>query len=82
MRQAVRELPARHDALRSTFSADGLVVRAGAVPELEVKLHELDEAGLQALATKHVTQPFDLEHGPLVRAGGWTFGRLRRAQPV
>src|SRR5690606_28295977 len=44
LRHAVRELPARHDALRSTFGADGLTIRAGGAqaPELEVPLRDLE----------------------------------------
>jgi amino acid adenylation domain-containing protein len=78
LRHAVRELPARHDALRATFGADGLSVRAGAAPgmaALEVPLRDLSglaadarDAALAAIATRHVTEPFDLERGPLVRA--------------
>jgi amino acid adenylation domain-containing protein len=34
LRHAVRELPRRHDALRATFSADGLVVRSPDIAEL------------------------------------------------
>ncbi|HEU4726876.1 MAG TPA: amino acid adenylation domain-containing protein, partial [Kofleriaceae bacterium] len=76
LRRAVRELPARHDALRSTFSADGLVIRAAATaPELEVPLRDLEPlapearaAELAAICDRHVSEPFDLEGGPLVRA--------------
>ncbi len=76
LRHAVRQLPIRHDALRSTFAADGMTLRAAATsPELEVPLHDLEPlapaartAALAAIATRHVSTPFDLEHGPLVRA--------------
>jgi amino acid adenylation domain-containing protein len=73
LRHAVRELPARHDALRSTFGADGTTIHVGGVPELEVPLIDLSEhadkdAELAAIAHRHVTTPFDLEHGPLLYA--------------
>ncbi|HEY0481661.1 MAG TPA: amino acid adenylation domain-containing protein [Kofleriaceae bacterium] len=75
LRHAVRELPVRHDALRSTFGDDGLTIRAGAAPELEVPLRDLGALApaarddeLAAIALRHVTEPFDLAHGPLVRA--------------
>ncbi|HSK04398.1 MAG TPA: amino acid adenylation domain-containing protein, partial [Kofleriaceae bacterium] len=75
LRHAVRALPARHDALRSTFGADGLTIRAGEIPELEVPLRDLEpllpearQAELAAITARHVGEPFDVERGPLVRA--------------
>lgn len=76
LRRAVRELPARHDALRSTFSGDGLTLQIAAeAPALEVPLHDLAalspaerDAAIAAVRERHVGEPFDLEHGPLVRA--------------
>ena len=76
LRHAVREIPARHDALRATFAADGLTMHvANEAPVLEVPLHDLTtmaeaerDAALAAITERHVTEPFDLERGPLVRA--------------
>ena len=76
LRQAVRELPRRHDALRSTFAADGMTLLVPAqAPELEVPLRDLSalppaarDAELAAMAERHVTVPFDLVSGPLLRA--------------
>ncbi|MBK7539540.1 MAG: amino acid adenylation domain-containing protein [Myxococcales bacterium] len=77
LRHAVRELPRRHDALRATFSADGLTARAAPATsvDLDVPLRDLSalavhERGraLTELTARHVNEPFDLEHGPLVRA--------------
>jgi amino acid adenylation domain-containing protein len=75
LRHAVRELPARHDALRSTFGPDGLTIRSAQPPELEVPLRDLEElppeareAELAAITRRHVSEPFDVEQGPLVRA--------------
>ncbi|MGZ5968071.1 MAG: aminotransferase class III-fold pyridoxal phosphate-dependent enzyme, partial [Polyangiales bacterium] len=74
LRAAVRALPKRHDALRSVFSDDGLtLIVPKEARELEVPLHDLTthaakEAELAATIERHVTEPFDLENGPLVRA--------------
>ena len=75
LRHAVRELPIRHDALRATFADDGLTVRAGAPPEIDVPLRDLGglppaarDAAFAAITERAVTEPFDLERGPLVRA--------------
>jgi len=74
LRHAVRELPQRHDALRASFSADGLQLRVPAdAPSLEVALVDLGgvpdpDAALAAIGERHVSEPFDLEHGPLLRA--------------
>ena len=75
LRHAVRQLPVRHDALRATFGADGVTLRAGDPPELEVPLRELDglapdaaAAALAQITARHVTEPFDLQRGPLIRA--------------
>jgi amino acid adenylation domain-containing protein len=78
LRHAVRQLPIRHDALRATFGADGVTMRARSAddaPALEVAVRELDGlvpeaqgAELAQIAARHVTEPFDLERGPLIRA--------------
>ena len=75
LRQAVRELPQRHDALRATFSADGTAIRAASALELEVPLRDLSdlpaaerEQQLAAIVARHVGEPFALEQGPLIRA--------------
>ena len=76
LRHAVRELPRRHDALRSRFSADGLTLIVPADSfELEVPVRDLGAlweeargAELAKIVERHVTEPFDLEQGPLVRA--------------
>jgi len=76
LQRALQELPRRHDALRSTFTADGLNVRvAEQAFGLDVPVHDLSgvdtaagEAQLEAIRERHVTQPFDLERGPLIRA--------------
>ena len=75
LRAAIQSLVARHDALRSTFSTDGLSLHVHATtPVLDLELHDAStgtpaEAGaaLAALVDQHVSKPFDLVNGPLVR---------------
>lgn len=71
---ALSELVARHEALRSTISADGLTMLVGAaqVPTLKpIDLAELNDAEREKrwweLCRKEVETPFDLEKGPLFR---------------
>lgn len=72
---AIQSVFRRHDALRSTFSADGMLMHIH--PDLNVEVPILDLTGkdaeaqdtaLQALLVQHVTKTFDLESGPFVRA--------------
>ena len=74
LRAAVAALPRRHDALRASFSDDGLwlCVPEDAAP-LDVPLHDVSAAAdppaeLAAVAARHVSEPFDLGRGPLLRA--------------
>lgn len=75
LRRSLAELVARHEALRSTFSGDGLtlMVNEGA----DVPLEELDWSGRgedargpawRDLLRREVSTPFDLRTGPLARA--------------
>jgi len=75
LRRSLAELVARHEALRSTFSGDGLtlMVNDGA----DVALDELDwsargeeqrAAEWRDLLRREVSKPFDLRTGPLARA--------------
>ncbi len=78
MEAALRELPARHVSLRSTLSRDGRSlcignVGAGGAGGLAVGFVALSqladaEARLAEAIRKEASTPFDLEHGPLVRA--------------
>ena len=72
---ALRDLVARHDALRSTFSADGESFCVEAAGRIELGTDDLSalpaEARaerVQALHRLEVTTPFDLQRGPLFRA--------------
>ncbi len=76
LRQAVRELPRRHDAFRATFDPDGVTLRVATdAPDMSVPLTDLSdraaverELALTETAHRAVTEPFDLARGPLVRA--------------
>ncbi|MGA9422425.1 MAG: amino acid adenylation domain-containing protein [Rhodanobacteraceae bacterium] len=75
LQAALSALIERHEALRSTFNADGeelhIAERAGLHCELRdlAPLHEqMREAEIAATLQREVETPFDLEHGPLVRA--------------
>ena len=73
--QALRDLLARHESLRATFSADGLSMCVAASPPFELDRVDLSagsaqerDAGLRAVQREEVTTPFGLERGPLFRA--------------
>jgi amino acid adenylation domain-containing protein len=75
MKGAIAELPARHEALRSTFSRDGKSLCIGAVAAAPIEFVDLSldpaetrEARLIDVIRKEATTPFDLERGPLLRA--------------
>ncbi len=76
LRAAVRDLPRRFDSLRSTFTVDGVSMRVpAAAPELDVPLLDFSELTeheradrFAALKRQHVSEPFDLAQGPLIRA--------------
>jgi amino acid adenylation domain-containing protein len=74
LRAALGDVVARHEALRSTFSADGLTMLVGEAPRVELPVHDWSTSGdeeraarLRALTTAAVEEPFDLVSGPLVR---------------
>jgi amino acid adenylation domain-containing protein len=75
LRTALQRLVDRHDALRTTIDADGEHQRIA--PSLTLDVASVDLSGLSAAARDErleqlraadVTTPFDLAHGPLVRA--------------
>jgi len=75
LRAAFADLIERHEALRSTFTADGTTILVAASLPNELPLLDystLEEpartAALDALLQREVEQPFDLEQGPLIRA--------------
>ncbi|HEX2051261.1 MAG TPA: amino acid adenylation domain-containing protein [Actinomycetota bacterium] len=78
LRRAVTEVVARHDALRTTFAADGGTPHEVVAPPAGVELpvtdltslpeDERDDAAARA-AADDAARPFDLARGPLFRAG-------------
>jgi amino acid adenylation domain-containing protein len=75
MRRALKALVQRHEALRMTFSGDGLTLCIAQSADVDLALidcsradpSERGEIWKQSL-TSAVEEPFDLEGGPLVRA--------------
>lgn len=75
LQASLQDLVDRHEALRATLSPDGEELYIAAELELACPLHDLaalDDAArnaeVSATLKRAVTTPFDLEHGPLVRA--------------
>jgi amino acid adenylation domain-containing protein len=75
MQMALQRLIDRHEALRATLSADGNELCIAAHVDLDCAVRDLsalDESGreqaMSAVLDLAVRTPFDLEHGPLVRA--------------
>lgn len=75
LRAALQGVLDRHEALRATFSTDGNELCIATHVELDyavddlARLSETDRNGkVSAALSVAVSTPFDLEHGPLVRA--------------
>ncbi len=69
LRESLRDLVARHECLRATFSMDGSVARIH--PRLDLEAPRVDVANvveLQRILSEEASTPFDLVNGPLVRA--------------
>lgn len=72
LQAAVDGLVARHEALRSTFSDDGLTVLVGAAGPVAIDRRDWSDYAdqterLAALRSQIVSDPFDLTAGPLFR---------------
>lgn len=74
MRLALQQLTDRHEELRATFTPDGRYQLIHPSLQIEVPLLDFShieeskrEAEAEEWITTEVGQPFDLEHGPLVR---------------
>ncbi len=72
---ALRQLSDRHEALRASLSADGGELHIAASMELPCPVRDLTSLGdversaeIAGTLRRVVITPFDLEHGPLVRA--------------
>ncbi|RKH23519.1 non-ribosomal peptide synthase/polyketide synthase, partial [Corallococcus sp. CA031C] len=75
LEQAFTELVHRHESLRTTLHDEGgtpvqriHVPAPFALPVLDLSTHEAAEAEARRLAQADARRPFDLAHGPLVRA--------------
>ncbi|MBI6899466.1 amino acid adenylation domain-containing protein [Pseudomonas putida] len=72
LRSSFAALIARHETLRTTFRQQGDSAEQVVRPTLDVPLQvasaALDESALQAWVEAQVREPFNLEHGPLLRA--------------
>jgi acyl carrier protein len=76
VRVALTGVVARHEALRTRFEdVDGIAMQViGAEPVYSWAEHDISDASdqsvrLEGLLREHGLAPFDLEHGPLLRAG-------------
>ncbi|GCE07388.1 non-ribosomal peptide synthetase [Dictyobacter aurantiacus] len=77
LRRSLAEIIRRHESLRTTFVEEDGVLLQRISPQLELALPEIDltglpadewEAEVQRRLTGEARQPFDLQHGPLLRA--------------
>ncbi len=71
---AVQDLVTRHEALRTTFSPDGLTLCVATTQEIAVAQEDLSGAEerdrgfrVRAVLAEEVQRPFSLEYGPLFR---------------
>jgi amino acid adenylation domain-containing protein len=74
LQAALKQLVLRHEALRTTFSANGSTLCIVASQDLEIPFLDLSdfnasqqEAKVVSLRQQVVEEPFDIEHGPLFR---------------
>jgi amino acid adenylation domain-containing protein len=72
---ALRDMAARHEALRATFTNDGETLCIDAAPRGELVVDDLGglageprEERRRAIEAQEVMTPFDLAHGPLFRS--------------
>src|SRR5690606_40514539 len=67
---SLRELCARHEALRTTFPEDGAtqIIHRELPPALAHVDDLQDEHAFQQWLNAAVLEPMDLEHGPMLRA--------------
>lgn len=75
MKQTLKEVVGRHDALRTTLSPDGSTLSISNRSDYDFPFIDLSEctasereSKISTILDKEVTVPFDLEHGPLFQA--------------
>ncbi|WP_317847587.1 non-ribosomal peptide synthetase [Pseudomonas sp. HTZ2] len=70
LEQTLAALLARHEVLRTTFRLEAGAVQQVIHPAMACPLEQVEahEAGLQAAIASAARAPFDLAHGPLMRA--------------
>jgi amino acid adenylation domain-containing protein len=70
LERAVQQLVARHEVLRSSFTADGLTMLVHDTAELKLEPLDFERTpeNLEALKARVVNEPFVLEKAPLARA--------------
>jgi amino acid adenylation domain-containing protein len=75
MQAAMRQLVARHESLRTTFSGDGMTISIAKAVTLELPIRDLSTlstsdraAAIDRYQQQAISTPFDLQHGPLFRA--------------
>lgn len=75
LQTALQQLMERHEALRATFANEGTELCIAAAQDLPCPLRELSwlgpdeqQAEIAQTLTRAVSEPFDLDRGPLVRA--------------
>ena len=75
LRGSLADVTARHDALRATFSGDGLTMLVAAQTDLPFEFVDWSaqsaegrNASWSKLLEREATEPFDLTRGPLARA--------------
>jgi amino acid adenylation domain-containing protein len=66
LREALQTLVDRHEALRATLTEGGDALRIH--PRVELALPVVEDQDLDRLKAEDAATPFDLVHGPLVRA--------------
>jgi amino acid adenylation domain-containing protein len=66
--RALDQIVSRHDALRSTFSADGMTMTVAPRAEWPLSISNAAASDVDSLVENDFLQPFDLNEGPLVRA--------------
>jgi len=77
---AVHDVINAHEALRSTFSADGQQMIVGDSLDIDIPVHaSADTNALERACERAVSVQFDLEAGPLVRAEIFSFGATEHA---